>query len=87
MREAGDIRSDVPMDVADGVEDVWWTASCLADAVKCVRVAVSSPTEGSTEYIEGTMQVLLQAARAASEKAEGLFRMIRVDESNKPDAR
>lgn len=79
MREAGDVRTDVPMDVANSVEDVWWAAICFAEAVECVSVAVCSPAEDSTEYIEGTMQVLLQAARAASEEAAALFRMIRIE--------
>lgn len=82
MHGAGDVRADVPMDVADGVEDVWCAAGCLAEAVECVSVAVGSPAEDSTEYIEGTMYVLLQAARAASEKAVALFEMIRI-ESNR----
>lgn len=78
MHGAGDVRADVPMDVADGVEDVWYAAGCLAEAVECVSVAVGSLAEDSTEYIEGTMSVLLQAARAASDEADELMELVTI---------
>lgn len=78
MHGAGDVRADVPMDVADGVEDVWYAAGCLAEAVECVSVAVGSLAEDSTEYIEGTMSVLLQAARAVRDETDELMELVTI---------
>lgn len=80
MRKIGDVREDVPMDVADGIDDVQYSLGCLAEAVKCVCVAVSSPVADSADYIEGTVYVLLQAVRAARDEATVLAASVRIEE-------
>lgn len=82
MRKIGDVREDVPMDVADGIDDIQYSLGCLAEAVKCVSVAVSSPAEDGTDYIEGTMYVLLQAVRTASDEATVLATSIKIEEED-----
>lgn len=78
MSKNGDVRADVPMDVADGISGVQYSAACLADVVKCVSVAVASQAEDCTEYVEGTMYVLLQAARAVRDEAHELMELVTI---------
>ncbi|WP_080797913.1 hypothetical protein [Arabiibacter massiliensis] len=80
MSRNGDVRADVPMEIADSIEDVQCSVACLAEVLECVSVAVASAEEDCTEYIEGTMSVLLQAARAASEEATALLELTKAED-------
>lgn len=77
MKKIKSAKNDLPIDVVDGIDDVRCSLECLAQTVECISVAVSSELEDSTEYIEGTIQVLLQSVRAAEDKARMLQGLIR----------
>lgn len=77
MKKSGSTESGVPIDVADGIEGVQCSLECLAQAVECISVAVSSEREDSAQYIEGTMLVLLRAVRAADGEARALLELAR----------